>query len=186
MAEDAIKHLHGQVLVLDPVKEPHALDIVEEHPDAQLLAELREAGLAEMPVGDMADIVPERDRLDQILVEPETPPDGAGDLGDELDMDDPVRDMVIINEIEDLRLVDIPGVGPGMDDPVRVAGIGCADIFCRPVMTPDCIGTYGGKRGELGLALLCHYPDRRFKPLVRSPQGPFLSHAARQICAKTS
>jgi len=39
MAENAIQHLQGEVAVLDPVKELHALDIMDKLPDAVLPAE---------------------------------------------------------------------------------------------------------------------------------------------------
>ena len=35
-------------------------------------------------------------------------------------MDNAVGDVIVIHEIEDLGLVDIPGVRPGMDDPVSI------------------------------------------------------------------
>ena len=59
----------------------------------------------------MADVMAEGDRLDEILVKPERAADGPGDLGDELDMEDAVGDMIVFQEGEDLRLVDIACIG---------------------------------------------------------------------------
>ena len=93
---------------------------MEELPDPVPLTECRQAGLAEVAIGDVPDIMPECDRLDQILVEAEGSPDRPGDPRDQLDMDHPVGDMVVLHEIEDLGLVDIPGIGPGVDDTVCI------------------------------------------------------------------
>jgi hypothetical protein len=35
-------------------------------------------------------------------------------------MQDPVADMLMVYEVKDLGLVDIPGVSPGVEDAVRV------------------------------------------------------------------
>ena len=37
-------------------------------------------------------------------------------------MQDPVADMLMLDEIENLGLVDIAGVGPRMEDAVRIEG----------------------------------------------------------------
>jgi len=108
MAEDTVQYLHGQILVFDLVEEPDALDIVGEFSDLMFFAKFQEAGLAKMPVGDMADIVPERYCFDEIFVKAQAPPDRTGDLRDELDMDHPVGDVIVLDQVKDLSLVDIP------------------------------------------------------------------------------
>src|SRR5208283_3835416 len=120
MAEDPVQHLHGQVLIFEPVKGPYALYVMEKFPEAVFFAEIREAGFAEVAVRDMADVVPERDRLNQVLVEAQAPADRACDLRDELDMNHPVGDVIVLHKVKNLGLVDVPRVCPGMDDPVRV------------------------------------------------------------------
>src|SRR5208283_1754256 len=114
MAEDPVKHLHGQVLILDPVKGPYALYVMEKFPEVVFFAEIREAGFAEVSVRDVTDIVPERDRLNQVLVEPQAPADSTCDLRDELDMDHPVGDVIVLHKIKNLGLVDVPRICPGM------------------------------------------------------------------------
>jgi hypothetical protein len=148
MAQNPVQNLEGEVTVLDPVEEMHALDIMEELPDTVLLAEPGEAVLTEMPVGDVTDVVPERDCFNEILVEAEGPPDGSGDPRDELDMDDPVRDMIVLDQVEDLGLVDIPGICTGMDDPVSVPRKRCADILPHPVVPAQRVGADRGMGGE--------------------------------------
>jgi hypothetical protein len=68
MAEDPIQYLHGQVAGFYPVKELDTLDIMVESSDSMLFAECGQAGLPEMPVRDVADVMPERDRFDEVFV----------------------------------------------------------------------------------------------------------------------
>ena len=51
-------------------------------------------------------------------------------------MDDTVGDVIVLDKVEDLRLVDVPGVRPGVDDPVRIAGIRGADVFRFLILPP--------------------------------------------------
>jgi hypothetical protein len=39
-------------------------------------------------------------------------------------MEDPMGDMVISDHVEDLSFIDVPGIGPGMENTVRVHGKG--------------------------------------------------------------
>ena len=119
MAEDTVQHLHGQILVLDLVEEPDTLNIVGKFSDPVFFTECREAGLAKMPVRDVADIVPERDRFDQILVEAQAPAIVRA-IFDTSGMDHPVGDVIVLDQVKDLRLVDVPRICPGVEDPVRV------------------------------------------------------------------
>ena len=68
----------------------------------------------------MADIVTERDRLDEIFVETEGTANRTGDPRDQLDVDDPVGDMIVLDQIEDLCLIDVTGIGTGMNNPISV------------------------------------------------------------------
>ena len=64
----------------------------------------------------------ECDCLDQILIQTKKTADGPGDPGNQLNMQAPMGDMVVGNQAEYLGLVDIPGVGPGVEDPVGIEG----------------------------------------------------------------
>ncbi len=185
MTEYPVKNLHGQILILDTVEELHALDIVEKPAYAVPLAECRETGLAKMTIRDMAYVMPERDRLNEILVQPQASPDRPRDFRYELDMDDPVGDVVIFDKVKDLRLVDVSRVCPCMDDAIRIAGVRSADIFCIPVVTAGCIGTGRGKGRKKSFAFICHGANGGIKSLVKGPDHIPFSHVARQFCTVT-
>ena len=85
----------------------------------------KEAILAGMAEGGMADIVAKAHGLYQILVEKQVAADGSGNPGDELNMQDPVGDMIVSDQAEDLGLVNISRIGLGMKDTVRINSKGC-------------------------------------------------------------
>ena len=108
-----------------------AIAALERGDDAQRLrvvveaAEAREAvverALAGMAERRMAEIVRQRQRLGEVLVEAERARQRAGDLGDLERMGEPGAVMVALVEDEDLRLVREPAEGGRMDDAVAVA-----------------------------------------------------------------
>ena len=124
MAQDAVQHLERQVeaaaVLLQAVEKPHPLDAVEKGTDALGPAEGREDALAVMAEGRVADIVPQGDGLQQVFVQAQKLADGPGDLGEELDVQHPVADVLVVDEVKDLGLVDVAGVGPGVEDAVGV------------------------------------------------------------------
>ena len=92
------------------------------------LVELALAGMAE---GRVAEVMGQRQRLGQVLVEAQRPGDRAGDLR-HLDRVGEPRAVVIALVIdEDLGLVLQPPEGLAMDDPVAVAGEGRAEVRFR-------------------------------------------------------
>ena len=105
VVEDPVAHLPGQVepvaVVLQEVHHTQALLVVPEGP-AQ---ERGERFLAEMPEGGVAQIVAQRDRFGEVLVQTQGPSDRASDLGDlqGVGQSDPV--VVTFRGHEDLRLV---------------------------------------------------------------------------------
>ena len=88
-------------------------------------AEVGEAGieraLAGMAERRMAEVVGERQRFREILVEAERAGQGAGDLGHFQRVGQPGAVMVALVEHEDLRLVLEPAERGRMDDPVGIA-----------------------------------------------------------------
>jgi hypothetical protein len=58
----------------------------------------------------MPDIMTKCDCLDKILVQTEAAPDRSCNLGNELDVNDAMCDVVIFHEGKDLGLVNVPGV----------------------------------------------------------------------------
>ena len=69
----------------------------------------------------MAEIMRQRQRLGEILVEPERARQRAGDLGDFQRMGEPGAEMIALVKDEDLRLVRQPAKGGRMDDAVAIA-----------------------------------------------------------------
>jgi hypothetical protein len=98
VTQNPVKDLHSQVTVLNSIEELDALDIMEKLSDALFFTECREAGLTKMPVGNMADVMSERNGFNQVFVQAEASSNRSCDFGNQLDMNDAVRDMVIVHE----------------------------------------------------------------------------------------
>ena len=116
--EDPVAHLGGEVQLLgDPER---LLVVVEAGAEvlAQAAVELVLAGVAERRV---AHVVPEPDRLGQILVQPQRSGDDAGDPGRLERVRDPRSVMVAGGIDEDLRLALQPPERLRVHDPVAVA-----------------------------------------------------------------
>ena len=103
-----------------------------------------ERALAGMAERRMAEIVGERERLGQILVEPERARERAGDLGDFERMGQPGAEMVALVEDEDLGLVGEPAEGGRMDDPVAIA----AEIVARRATAAPAAAGRGSAAGS--------------------------------------
>src|SRR5262249_59063140 len=99
-----------------------------------------ERSLAGMPEGGMAQIVSERQRLGQILIETERAGERARDLGDLEGVGQPGAKMIPFVEDEDLGLVRESAKCGGVDDAVTVTpeGVaGCAHrLRIEPAATP--------------------------------------------------
>ena len=114
---DAVAHLPGEVQVLEHLDDPHALRGVV--PAAGHVGLQRV--LAEVAERRVADVVAQRDRLGQRLVEAEGPGQRAGDLGDLQRVGQPGDEVVAVGVQEHLRLVLEPAERLGVQDPVAVA-----------------------------------------------------------------
>ena len=60
-----------------------------------------------MTEGGMTDVVSKGNGLNKIFVESEYSPYGPCYLGDQLNVEDPMSDMIILDEIEDLGLINV-------------------------------------------------------------------------------
>ena len=60
----------------------------------------------------VADIMAQGDGLNEIFVEMEKTADGSGNAGDQLHVQNPVGNVVVGDQAEDLGLVDVAGIGP--------------------------------------------------------------------------
>ena len=85
-----------------------------------------ERALAGMAERRMAEVVAERERLGQVLVEPERAGERAGDLGDFQGVGQAGAEMIALVEHEHLGLVRQPAERGRMDDAVAVAAEGAA------------------------------------------------------------
>ena len=80
-----------------------------------------EGPLAGMAEGRVAEIMDQRDGLGEILVEPQSPGEGAGDLRHLDRVGQAGAKMIALVGDENLGLVLQPAKGGGMDDPVAIA-----------------------------------------------------------------
>ena len=66
------------------------------------------------------DVVTEGNPFYEILIEPQKSADRSCNFGNQLHMQNTVGDVVIFNKVEHLRLINVPGIGKGVKDPIRV------------------------------------------------------------------
>ena len=104
--------------MLEPRHDAQRLRVVVEAAVAAMSVERVLAGVAE---GRVAEIMRERQRLGEVLVEPQRARQRAGDLRHLDRMREPRAVMVALVRHEDLRLVLEPPERGRMDDPVAVA-----------------------------------------------------------------
>ena len=116
VAHNAVAHLARQVEVLNEIHHAQALLVVAE----TKRADLRERTLARVAEGRMPQIMPERDRLGQVLVQPQGARHRARDLRDLERMRQSGAVVVALGRDEHLRLVGKPPERLGMDDAVPV------------------------------------------------------------------
>ena len=109
-----------------------------------------ERALAGMAERRMAEVVAERERLGQILVEPERAGERAGDLGHLQRVGQPGAEMVALVEHEHLGLVGEPAERGGMDDAVAVAAEGAAGGARRLRIAPAAALRRVGRKRRAG------------------------------------
>jgi hypothetical protein len=152
---DPCPHLVGQVQRRQHLKDAQALLIVPEplwqSRGVDGLERLVQSLLAGVAKGRMADVVPECDRLGQVLVQPQCPRDSPGDLRDLQGVGQPRPVVVATGVDEDLRLVLEPPERLRVEDSVAVAH------EARPprirLLGPVTTLAGTGKLGELGQRL---------------------------------
>ena len=114
--------------------------------------------------GGVPQVVPQGDRLGQILVEPERPRDGAGDLGNLERMGEPGAVMIPLRGKENLRFVFEAAEGLAVQDPVAVPLVSRA-VSTGLLLPLPSLGPGGKRRAgvqELELQFLgtfsaCHF-----------------------------
>jgi hypothetical protein len=115
MAEDPVENLEGEIpslpFPLDLFQEPDTLDIVTKTAQAMLQGKLGEKSLSVMAEGAVPDIVAQGDCLNEIFVQGKKPAAGSSDLGNKLHVQNPVGNVVILDQVKDLGLVYVSGIG---------------------------------------------------------------------------
>ena len=114
-------HVVGQVQVLEHLRDAHRMLVVAELAAEALLQARIERRLADVPERRVAEVVPEPDRLDEVLVEPQRARHGARDLRDLERVGQPRAVVVALGRDEHLRLVLEPPERLAVHDPVAVA-----------------------------------------------------------------
>ena len=89
--------------------------------EAALAQQLVECLLPRMAERRVTDVVPDRDRLGEVLVQAQRPRDPARDPGGLERVREPGAEVVALGIDEDLRLVAQAAEGLRVDDPVAVA-----------------------------------------------------------------
>ena len=122
--EDPVAHLPGEVhsapIALEHVDDPQRVLVVAEAETEPLAQQAVECLLPRVAEGRVAEVVPEPDRLDEILVQPQRPAHPARDPGRLERVREPRANVVADGRDEDLRLVLEPAERLGMDDAVAV------------------------------------------------------------------
>ena len=103
-----------------------------------------------MAKGRVADIVSKRNRFNQILIEIQKPPDGSRNFGNKLYVEDPMRNMIIFDQIKDLGFINVSGIGQGMEYPVHIDGKSLSIFRCLMFLRKfsKTLRTEGRSRGE--------------------------------------
>jgi len=132
------------VAFLQTVHDPDRLVVVLEASGVRVALPQKavEDSLARVAERSVTQIVAERDRLGQVLVQEERPGGAARDLRDFDRMRQPRSEMVPFVRDEDLCLVLQTPEGPGVDDPVPVVGVlGPAVPSHRPKRAAGAVGS---------------------------------------------
>ncbi len=116
MAEYTVQGLEAQVppqaALLDGFQEMDTLDIVQEVADAGRLTESGQNLFAVVAKRDVADIMPQGNGFDEVFVQAQKTADRAGDFRYQLNMQDPVGDVIVPDQRKNLGFIDITAVGP--------------------------------------------------------------------------
>ena len=121
MAQDALAHLLGEVQVLDPLHHPERMLVVPEGPPPALADAGVEHLLADVTERRVAEVVPQADRLGEVLVQPERARHVARDAARLERVREAGAVVIALGRDEDLGLVLEAPERLRVDDPVAVA-----------------------------------------------------------------
>ena len=125
VAQDAVAHRLGEVeaaaVALEHLDHAQGMLVVAEAPPEARLQRAVERLLAGVPERRVPEVVPEADRLREVLVQPQRAGDGARDAAGLDRVGEPRAVVVALGGDEDLGLVLEPPEALRVDDPVAVA-----------------------------------------------------------------
>jgi hypothetical protein len=155
VAENTIEGLKTEIpalaLAFQLIEKADRLNIMLKRGEAVPDTERGQEMFAIMAERRVTDVMAQGDGLNKILVEMEKAAYGSGDAGDQLHMQNPVGDVVIGDQAEDLSLVDVTGVGLGVEDAVGIQGIGLPVAISCLFATPLCLNAEAGSRRQAAL-----------------------------------
>jgi hypothetical protein len=161
VVEDAVAHLVGEVepaaAALEVLDHPQGVLVVVESPTKTLLQRVGQRLLTRVSEGRMAEVVAERDRLCQVLVEPERTRHGARDARHLERVREARAEVVALGRDEDLGLVLEAPKCLRVHDAVAVALVRrpqAADVL--GVRAPARVGRAGRPRRQPGVLLVQH------------------------------
>jgi len=93
--------------------------------------------------------MPQGNGFDQVLIQAKESAHRPGNFGHKLHMEYPVSYMIISDHVKDLGLVNISGVGLGMQNPVGIKGKRLPMTCLALTPTPHPIPAQGGKSAEM-------------------------------------
>ncbi len=126
VAQHAVERLQAHVAAVQLVQHAHRVHVVVEvAPGARMVALAQEA-FARMAERRVPHVVPERDGLDELAVQPQKRADAARDAAHQLHVQAAPADVVVLHEREHLRLVGVAVVGRHVEDLLDVAREGGA------------------------------------------------------------
>jgi hypothetical protein len=158
VAENTIQSLQAEIpalpLAFQLIEKAYRLDIVLKGGQAVFGAECGQEMFAIVTERGVADVMAKGDGLNEVFVEMEKAADGSGNAGDQLHVQDAVGDVVVGDQAEDLGLVDVAGVGPGVEDAVSIQSIGLPIAFMRLVLSSFGMNAQSSGRRKTSLLIL--------------------------------
>jgi len=154
VAEDAVKGLQAEIpapaLAFELIEKADRLDIVLKGWEAMFVTESGQEIFAIVTKRGVADVMAQGDGLNEILVEMEETADGSCNTRDQLNMQNPMGDVVIGDQAEDLGFVYIAGVCLGVENAVGVQGVGLpVTSFCLLLSSSGLNAQAGNRRKTL-------------------------------------
>ena len=186
--EDAVAHLPRQVeaaaVSLEPFDDAQRVLVVAKATELALAQQLVERLLAGVAERRVTDVVPDRDRLGEILVQTQCPGDAARDPCGLQRVREPGAEVVAFGVDEDLRLVAQPAKSLRVDDAVAVALERRAQpAFLLGSLAPARLVRAHGERREPLLLVLANRVGEAVRDLSGDLRHPSAS-VARDPCPR--